>query len=698
MYNLQRDSSNKRSGYMRRRQIRILLSAFILSILAYTGSLLIVPPAIVHAQTFVIGSDPVDGSTINQAPSVVRIYFNAPLSSLSSAHVYALPNGQQVEVNATPSRVSAANPRELDVPLKPATDLPKGSYEVAWAAVDNADGHTTYGLIGFNIGYSGLGLPGTPTLGPSTSNDLEDIRALSPTSLMGILWEWIILGGLTLWIGLLLIERLLSANMGRTLLLIERVQKQSYSLQWLFLAILLLSECVTLVLRDIDLNIALQQPLFNLNTLAGLIIATNYGLFWLARIVVLLIAMGLLYWSGRVKVPEPEPQPRKIAANTGPLRQYVTGELRAVTTASLPKERVKQEVGQVQHIPPYRYTWLPLLLAGIFLLMHVLSGESTQVLQPHISALVQDWLNLGAQGLWFGGLAYLGYVLLPILPTVEHDHHTEILSSLLRRLTPYLSIAIGVQLVSRLFLSEASISNVQQLITDDYGRTLLVQSGLLVILLICAIYTQFILQPRLMRQALLLPVVNAELPARRKRQTTLDQSRQTFKQMARIQTWLGAAVLLCSAFMAFFAPPIVFPNVNYNNAVATASHPTNSQTNEQTNNQTNSQVQTQTQKIGPFTVTLQLQPGQAGTNNKLILTINGPDGKLVTNATVQIDTNMQTMNMGTDHVTINGGHPTYIATFDPAAAFSMSGPWSVNVRIQQPGQAAVQGTFQVAIS
>jgi putative copper export protein/methionine-rich copper-binding protein CopC len=684
MYNLQRNSSKKRSGYMRRRQLRILLSAFILSTLAFIGSLLIIPPRVANAQTFVIGSDPVDGSTINQAPSVVRIYFNAPLSSLSSAHVYALPNGQQVEVNATPSRVSATDSRELDIPLKPAADLPKGSYEVAWTAVDNADGHTTYGLIGFNIGFSGLGLPGTPTLGPSTSNNLEDIRALSPTRLMAILWEWIILGTLTLWIGLLLIERMLSA--GRTLLLIERVQKQSYSLQWLYLAVLLIGECVTLVLRNIDLNTALQQPVLNLNTLAALIIATNYGHLWLVRIVVLLIAMGLLYWRGRIKVPEPEQLPRKIAANTGPLRQYVTGELRTVTTASLPRERVKQEVGQNQHIPPYRYTWLPLLLAGIFLLMHVLSGESTQILQPHISAVVLDWLNLGAQGLWFGGLAYLGYVLLPILPAVERDHHTEILSSLLRRLTPYLTIAVGVQIVSRLFLSEASISNAQQLITDDYGRTLLVQGVLVVILLAFAIYSQFMLQPRLIRQALFLPVVNAELPTRRKRQTTLDQSRQAFKQMAHIQSWLGAVVLLCSTLMAFFAPPIVFPNANYNNPSTAAS------------NQTNSQVNSQTQKIGQFTVTLQLQPARADTNNKLMLGINGPNGKPVTNATVQVDTNMQIMDMGTDHVTINGGNPTYVATFDAATAFSMAGPWSINVRIEQPGQAAVQGTFLFTIS
>jgi putative copper export protein/methionine-rich copper-binding protein CopC len=672
---------------MRRRQLHILISAFILSILVSISALLVIPAKVAHAQTFVIGSDPVDGSTINQAPSVVRIYFNAPLSSLSTADVYALPNGKQVEVNAAHSRVSPTNSRELDIPLKPAAELPKGGYEVMWTAVDNTDGHTTFGIIGFNIGY-GLGLSGTPVLGPSTSNNLADVRALSPTNLMGILWEWIILGAMTLWIGLLLIEQILSANTGRTSLLIERVHKQSYALQWLYLTVLLIGECVTLILRDINLNTVLQQQAFNAGTLETLIIGTNYGRFWLVRMVVLLTAMGLLYWSGQVKAPEPEPQPRKITANTGPLRQYVTGELRAVTAASLPRERVKLEVGQARFAPPYRYTWLPLLLAGIFLLIHVFSGESTQVLQPHISALILDWLNLGAQGLWFGGLAYLGYVLLPVLPAVEHDHHTEILSSLLRRLIPYLTIAVGVQLVSRLFLSEASISNTQQLITDDYGRTLLVQSVLVVILLAFAIYTLFVLKPRLMRQALLLPVVNAELPARRKRQTTLDQSRQTFKQMAHIQSWLGAGVLLCTAFMAFFAPPIVFPNTNYNNPPATTSNPTHNQVS----------GQTQTKKIGPYTVTLQLQPAQADTNNKMTLTINGADGKPVTNATVQIDTNMQIMDMGTDHVTINKGNPTYVTTFDAAKAFSMSGLWVINVHIAQPGQTAVQGTFQIMVS
>src|SRR5579863_6055927 len=37
---------------------------------------------------FVIGSDPVDGSTIAAPPKMVRIFFNADISAASVAHVY----------------------------------------------------------------------------------------------------------------------------------------------------------------------------------------------------------------------------------------------------------------------------------------------------------------------------------------------------------------------------------------------------------------------------------------------------------------------------------------------------------------------------------------------------------------------------------------------------------------------------------
>ena len=53
------------------------------------------PTASAHA--FVIGSDPVDGSTINSAPAVMRIFFNQDISPISVAHIYFGPDAQLMD-------------------------------------------------------------------------------------------------------------------------------------------------------------------------------------------------------------------------------------------------------------------------------------------------------------------------------------------------------------------------------------------------------------------------------------------------------------------------------------------------------------------------------------------------------------------------------------------------------------------------
>ena len=118
------------------------------------------------ARAFVIGSDPVDGSTIGTPPRVVRIFFNEDISAASVAHVYVFDIAAGRLVNAAHSFISPTNTRELDAPLVAASLLPQGVYEVKWVAVASDDGQVTTGLIGFNIGH-GLGLQGNTILGPS---------------------------------------------------------------------------------------------------------------------------------------------------------------------------------------------------------------------------------------------------------------------------------------------------------------------------------------------------------------------------------------------------------------------------------------------------------------------------------------------------------------------------------------------------
>src|SRR5436305_14265167 len=104
------------------------------------------PQLVAYAHAFVIGSDPVDGSTVASTPRVVRIFFDAAISPASIAHVYT-PDEQIAE--ATRSSISPTNPRELDTPLNYSHQLPEGGYTVRWTALAYGDGHTTHGVIGF---------------------------------------------------------------------------------------------------------------------------------------------------------------------------------------------------------------------------------------------------------------------------------------------------------------------------------------------------------------------------------------------------------------------------------------------------------------------------------------------------------------------------------------------------------------------
>ncbi|HZR39070.1 MAG TPA: copper resistance protein CopC [Ktedonobacteraceae bacterium] len=669
---------------MQQRRLFVILTALFLSVLGFVGMTLVMQPPAASAHAFVIGSDPVDGSTISKVPSAVHIFFNSSISPLSSAHVYSIQNGNLVEINATPASIASSNTRELTIPLKSPDTQPQGSYEVTWTAVANDDGQTTFGIIGFNVGFSGTGLSGTPILGPSSSNSLTDIRALNTISLLSIGWEWLVFIALTLWIGILVMERLLLPGTEHSAELLTRTRKQTSSLEWLCLAALIFGEFVTLVLRVVRLSQA-NNVQFAPAALWSFAIQTNYGLLWLIRMILLIVAVALLYWTNQqeqLKKAALASEAIQHKTRSGPLRQQTTQDIPAGQT-NTSNHSMPEQLEDATNTPaqPQSYTTLWLLLAGLIAFIQALASNAAQTLQPHLSAIMFDWLNLIAQGIWFGCLVYLGYALLPLLSGIEQNHNAEMLVAVLRRATPFLLTGIGIFLVGDLFLSEASIYNAPQWFTDPYGITLVIQQLILAVILFLSLYTLFILRPRLTRQVFLLPVVNVEMPTRRSRKSALSQTRRHLKQIVNLQIWLSVAILLCAALLSFFAPPIVFPDINY----AATTQPT-------------SPTSPQTKQLGDLSVTLQMTPGRIGQSNTVIVMLNDSTGKAVTDAQVQLTTNMQAMDMGIDHASIKGGNAVYSATFDQRTAFNMTGLWTINVQIQRAGQPSVQGNFQVTLS
>jgi methionine-rich copper-binding protein CopC/putative copper export protein len=635
------------------------------------------PVAFAHA--FVIGSDPVDGSTVNAAPSVVRIYFNESIGPASIAYIFA-PDGHIVD--AARSSIPRTNPRELDTPLTTPGALPQGGYTVRWTALSDADGHTTHGVIGFNIGHSSFGLPGQVILGPSTSNILP---RLDTFGVLMIAWDWLVLLALTFWVGILAMEWLvISQAANNALTLPDQIARQSVPLQWLCLAALLVGEAITLILRTTLLTQGLGGGGIDPGALGQLIIATSYGHLWLVRIACIIAALGLLWWTTREQhsntaTPGATPSRSRFSR----LREQVALE----SDAELPIAHEHTSAGNVgaelapalhdspgSTVPgsaslPYWYRGVGLALAGIILLTMAFSGDEAQLAQPHASAVLFNWLYLIAQSLLFGGCAYLGYVLIPLLLPGKLERRAETLALLLRRLATPALVTSGVLLVSGLFLSESSLTGMQQLVSDPYGRALLVKIILIALVPALSIYALFVIGPRLTHPS------------------SQEQGERRLRQSLTIQSWMAGGALLCASLMAFYAPPIVFPTVTSTTAASTnqASPPTTS-------------INNQTQRVGNLTVTLQVLPGRVDYANTVIVTINDNSGNPVTDAQVQLSTNMELMNMGTAQASVKGGNPTYIATFSKDAAFSMFGVWDIAVRIQRPNQAPVQAIFKVTLA
>jgi hypothetical protein len=177
------------------------------------------------------------------------------------------------------------------------------------------------------------------------------------------------------------------------------------------------------------------------------------------------------------------------------------------------------------------------------------------------------------------------------------------------------------------------------------------------------------------------------MPARRARRFALEKTERLVKRVLDTCSCLAAVTLICLALMAFFAPPVVFPAVNYQALVANQSPAT-----------ATPRPVSQTQQVGTLAVTLQLSPARVGTVNTMAITLRDAQGRAVSDATVRVRIDMQIMNMGEVSATAQGGSSGYRATFSADQTFIMGGTWIVLVEIARPHRPSVSLTFHVLIA
>ena len=103
----------------------------------------------------------------------------------------------------------------------------------------------------------------------------------------------------------------------------------------------------------------------------------------------------------------------------------------------------------------------------------------------------------------------------------------------------------------------------------------------------------------------------------------------------------------------------------------------------------------QTAQAGPYQITLQVNPNppsatQPATLTVQILATSSPQP--LTNAHVTLESNMLSMDMGTDSTT---AHPQSDGSYLAHVQFPMNGSWQVKVIVAMPGQQPANAVFEI---
>lgn len=106
-------------------------------------------------------------------------------------------------------------------------------------------------------------------------------------------------------------------------------------------------------------------------------------------------------------------------------------------------------------------------------------------------------------------------------------------------------------------------------------------------------------------------------------------------------------------------------------------------------------AQVQTANAGPYQITFRVDPNPPSPAKPATLTlqiVHSSTQQLVTNARVSVESNMETMDMGTD---IANAQSQSDGTYHVPVQFAMDGSWQVRVLVAVPGTKTESATFEV---
>ncbi len=503
----------------------------LLAAILFAVSLALVFPATSQAHAVLLRSDPAENAVLHAAPDQVHLWFSETLNAtLSAVTVF---NQANQRVDNRDASLASGDAREMDVTLEPR--LPPGVYTVIWRAASDDDGHIVPGSFLFTITRPDGTLP------PSSGGTIPGGQAQGGSALSGQLDgpTWLTLFMITLldlgavfWVGAHLWQLFVlpaAREDHQELNAINRQVQHRFErrLALPVLLVLLLANSGVLVGQALTITGGNVVSAFAPTLLGTLITSGRFGVFWLVREVIIVLALRLALYP----------------------------------------VQVKQRPRQVNSV----LSWANLLLGLAFFMAITMSSHAAAVSgNTVVYALIADWLHLVAAALWIGGMLYIGTIYLPLLSQRPVTERARVLVTTLPYYSPWAIAGVVLMAVTGPFSATTRFSSGGQLLTTLYGQVLTLKILLVGALLLTSAMHVFLLRPRLAKevkkyahavarvQALQAApeqnrpgkLLNQQVKLREER---LAQQTGRLTRILRFEPVLGVAVLLCVGLLNVFA-------------------------------------------------------------------------------------------------------------------------------------------------
>jgi copper transport protein len=620
---------------------RIMGRRFLVLAVPLAFCLTLLFPAIASAHAILLRSDPAKDSVLSIAPKQVRIWYSEALNPAFSTAVVV--NGENKRVDNRDAHVSSNDQTEMDVTLQP--NLPPAVYIVIWRTDSAADGHILRGSFIFSVANADGTVPtlapgsnpGANVLGGGNLTGLYTGQFDGPTVFNLIMITLVELGaifwmGAQLWINFVLTTSAEAhAEERNTNEQVHRRFERYFSLPTLI--VLFLANIGVLIGQALNLTGGDLPSAISPTLLVGLATSGRFGIYWMMREVVILLAIILAIYMIL------QQQRSRIAKTALPIAN--------------------------------------LILASALLIAITMSGHAAAVNPNIVSyAIVIDWLHLLAASLWVGGMMYIATNYLPVLKRLHIPQQARSLVTVLPYFSPLAIAGVVIMSITGPFSATFHLTSWQQFLSTAYGRALLIKIALICGLLVTSATHVGILRPQLKKEFLKYSYTANRLQAIQDRREKGEQNRssalngqqaitktaepsratkllvqqvrlreerltkktQVLTGVLRWEPVLGVGILICVGLMNVFAGTL--------SPIAVA------QRQQQTGTKPQSYTTTAPTKDGKFRVTLSVNPNRFGTNVFTVSAVNAATGKPATNIGVSLYTTMLDMDMGTDTVNL----------------------------------------------